>query len=129
MPTTSNDLSPRDLVIETVAKRATHTDLDQVTDTLSNWSTERIVTGEYHGRFLIELLQNARDALLESKPGTSAISSCGSRERTTVGLHPDRGRATQARDRCICDDHSDPAIVPNRSPALPLACAAVPALR
>ena len=65
-----NGLSPRDLVVATVTKRATHTDLDQVTDTLSNWSTERIVTGEYHGRFLIELLQNARDALLEADPGT-----------------------------------------------------------
>lgn len=63
-----DNLSPRDLVIETVLKRATHTDLDQVTDTLSNWSTERIVTGEYHGRFLIELLQNARDAFLEASP-------------------------------------------------------------
>jgi len=28
------------------------------------------VTGEYHGRFLIELLQNARDALLETDPET-----------------------------------------------------------
>lgn len=60
--------SPRDLVTETVTRRATHTELDQVTDTLSLWSAERIVTGEYHGRFLIELLQNARDALLADDP-------------------------------------------------------------
>ena len=50
---------------DTVDRRARHEVLDDVTKTLSDWNVADIVAGEYHGRFLIELLQNARDAFLE----------------------------------------------------------------
>ncbi|MBA2719004.1 MAG: hypothetical protein H0U52_07160 [Chloroflexi bacterium] len=57
-----------DEIRETVEDRARHEKLDDVTRTLSDWSVATIVTGEYHGRFLIELLQNSRDALREARP-------------------------------------------------------------
>ena len=62
--------SPAELIARTVKNRATHRTRDEVAKTLSDWSVADIVTGEYRGRFLIELTQNARDALLERSPGT-----------------------------------------------------------
>jgi hypothetical protein len=62
--------SPADLISRTVQDRATHRTRDQVAKTLSDWSVADLVAGEYHGRFLIELIQNARDALLERSPAT-----------------------------------------------------------
>jgi len=56
---------------DTVRRRARHEVLDDVTKTLSDWNVADIVAGEYHGRFLIELIQNARDAFLERSPGAT----------------------------------------------------------
>lgn len=64
------DESPEELINRTVLDRATHRSRDSVAKTLSDWSVADLVTGEYRGRFLIELVQNARDALLERSPGT-----------------------------------------------------------
>ena len=52
----------RELIDETVRRRATHETRDQVGDTRSYANMERTLKREYWGRFLIELLQNARDA-------------------------------------------------------------------
>ena len=52
----------RDLIEQTVRRRATHETRDQVGDTRSYANMERTLKREYWGRFLIELLQNARDA-------------------------------------------------------------------
>lgn len=54
---------------ERVVRRATHHDVEDVSKTVSDWSVAQIVTQEYHGRFILELLQNARDAFLEASPG------------------------------------------------------------
>lgn len=48
-----------------VAARAQHDTADRVGDTLSFARAERLIGREYHGRFLIELLQNAADAWRE----------------------------------------------------------------
>jgi hypothetical protein len=45
-----------------VAERASHTTAEDVRTTCSFASAERLLGREYHGRFLIELLQNAADA-------------------------------------------------------------------
>jgi hypothetical protein len=52
-----------------VAERACRTSPEQVQDTCSFARAERLLGREYHGRFLIELLQNAADAWRASKPG------------------------------------------------------------
>ena len=52
----------RDLIEQTVRRRASHETRDQVGDTRSYANMERTLKREYWGRFLIELLQNARDA-------------------------------------------------------------------
>jgi hypothetical protein len=52
----------------TVRERARHTTSDKVGDTRSFANMEQTLTREYWGRFLIELLQNARDAWLASSP-------------------------------------------------------------
>ena len=54
--------SPR-LYLETEIKdRASHTSAEHVRTTCSFARAERLFGREYHGRFLIELLQNAADA-------------------------------------------------------------------
>lgn len=53
----------------TVRERARHATSDKVGDTRSFANMEQTLTREYWGRFLIELLQNARDAWLASSPG------------------------------------------------------------
>lgn len=45
-----------------VAERARHSTTEEVRTTCSFARTERLLATEYHGRFLIELLQNAADA-------------------------------------------------------------------
>lgn len=50
---------------EVVVQRATHQTPDQVRSTRSHANAERLFQREYFGRFLIELLQNARDAWLD----------------------------------------------------------------
>jgi Domain of unknown function (DUF3883) len=61
--------SPRELIESTVLERATHLTTDSVGDTRSFANMELTLTREYWGRFLIELLQNARDAWLEGTGG------------------------------------------------------------
>jgi hypothetical protein len=56
---------------ETVLERAQHETLDQVSATRSSWAVESAMQDEYHGRFVIELLQNARDAWIKANPGRS----------------------------------------------------------
>ena len=56
--------SPREQVEATVLDRARHDTSDRVGDTRSFANMEQTLTREYWGRFLIELLQNARDAWL-----------------------------------------------------------------
>lgn len=45
-----------------VLSRASHSTKDEVSDTRSYANMERALRREYHGRFVIELIQNARDA-------------------------------------------------------------------
>jgi hypothetical protein len=47
---------------EAIAQRATHLNAEDVSRTVSLANGERLFGHEYHGRFLIELLQNAADA-------------------------------------------------------------------
>lgn len=63
--------TPADRIRSRVERRATHRDAEDVSKTLSDWSVAQLVASEYHGRFLIELLQNARDAFLEAWPGSA----------------------------------------------------------
>lgn len=53
---------------QAIERRAIHRDAEDASRTLSDWAASQLVSSEYHGRFLIELLQNARDAYLETKP-------------------------------------------------------------
>lgn len=59
---TPGALRARELIERTVRRRATHETRDDVGDTRSYANMERTLKREYWGRFLIELLQNARDA-------------------------------------------------------------------
>jgi len=52
----------REQIHEAIARRATHRDPEDVSRTVSLANGERLFGHEYHGRFLIELLQNAADA-------------------------------------------------------------------
>lgn len=52
----------RSYLERTVAERARHTTAEDVRTTCSFARAERLLGREYHGRFLIELLQNAADA-------------------------------------------------------------------
>lgn len=61
--------SPRTALEELVGERAAHATLDKVSDTRSFANMERTLTREYWGRFLIELIQNARDAWLAGSGG------------------------------------------------------------
>jgi hypothetical protein len=61
--------SARAFIEERVAERALRTTAEQVQDTCSFARAERLLGREYHGRFLIELLQNAADAWRASEPG------------------------------------------------------------
>jgi hypothetical protein len=64
---TDAGVSSRDLIRSGVRERASHKTAGQVQDTLSFARAERLLGREYHGRFLIELLQNAADAWRASK--------------------------------------------------------------
>jgi hypothetical protein len=61
--------SARAFIEERVAERAERITAEQVQDTCSFARAERLLGREYHGRFLIELLQNAADAWRASEPG------------------------------------------------------------
>src|SRR5215216_1717065 len=62
--------TPRNLIEARVLERATHITAEQVQATCSFARAERILGREYHGRFLIELLQNAADAWRATRAGT-----------------------------------------------------------
>src|SRR4051812_189742 len=58
----SSPSAARALLAEAVRQRARHATDEQVQETCSFARAERLLGREYHGRFLIELLQNAADA-------------------------------------------------------------------
>ncbi len=89
-------LTGRELVTRVVAERcAAHTTSEQVQMTLSFARAERLLGREYHGRFLIELLQNAADAW-----------------RAT-------GRTGRSRVRVVLDDEGPALLVANQGAAFP----------
>jgi hypothetical protein len=82
----------RTFIEERVAERARRNTAEQVQDTCSFARSERLIRREYHGRFLIELLQNAADAWREgTAPGAR------SRVRIVVGEGPSVLVANQGR--------------------------------
>lgn len=64
---------PRVYLKDEVDKRAKHRSVGDVRDTYSFANADRIFGQEYHGRFLIELLQNAADASRELGSSRVAI--------------------------------------------------------
>ena len=58
----ATELRGRALIASEVGARASHRTADEVRKTLSLANAERMFGYEYHGRFLVELLQNAADA-------------------------------------------------------------------
>ena len=70
-------MTGREQIHEAITRRATHRDPEDVSRTVSLANGERLFGHEYHGRFLIELLQNAADAW---------DSSAGERERSRIEI-------------------------------------------
>ena len=64
-----------------VAERAAHTTAEQVRTTCSFARAERLLGREYHGRFLIELLQNAADAW-------RVVATPGARSHLSIVIAP-----------------------------------------
>src|SRR3954454_5164125 len=58
----TGSVTGREQIHEAIARRATHLNPEDVSRTVSLANGERLFGHEYHGRFLIELLQNAADA-------------------------------------------------------------------
>jgi hypothetical protein len=75
----SREQTARAFIEDRVDERARRNTAEQVQDTCSFARAERLLGREYHGRFLIELLQNAADAWRESGPN-------GARSRARVVL-------------------------------------------
>ena len=73
----------RELVEARVLERSEHRSAEAVATTCSLARAERLLGREYHGRFLIELLQNAADAWLRSP------ESAHRRSRVHVVVDPD----------------------------------------
>ncbi len=73
----NNFENAREHIEKVLHQRYQHNTLDHVSDTLSSASVERTLQKGYYGRFLIELIQNARDAWLSltdnHKPGRIRI--------------------------------------------------------
>jgi len=67
---TTSPGSPRALIEQRVVERASRLTAEQVEEACSFARAERILGREYHGRFLIELLQNAADAWRATRAGT-----------------------------------------------------------
>ncbi len=70
-------MTGREQIHAAIARRATHEDAEDVSRTVSLANGERLFSHEYHGRFLIELLQNAADAW---------NAGSGERERSRVEI-------------------------------------------
>lgn len=90
---TTSPGSPRALIEQRVAERASRLTAEQVEEACSFARAERILGREYHGRFLIELLQNAADAWRATRAGTGTertdvriVLSSGHRRSGTAGL-------------------------------------------
>src|SRR5437763_229382 len=78
-----SERSPREYVETRVAERNAHCTAEQVQVTCSFARAERLLGREYHGRFLIELLQNASDAWRKvAEPG------CRSRVKILIAPGP-----------------------------------------
>ena len=75
----SEPQTTRRFIEERVTERARRNTAEQVQDTCSFARAERLLGREYHGRFLIELLQNAADAWREGRP-------LGARSRVRIVL-------------------------------------------
>src|SRR3954454_4893742 len=75
----SEQESARAFIEGRVAERARRHTAEQVQDTCSFARAERLLGREYHGRFLIELLQNAADAWRARDPS-------GARSRVLIML-------------------------------------------
>jgi len=88
---------PRREIEQVVLERATRDTLDKVASLRSDANAERTIQREYHGRFLIELLQNARDAWAETaasrdRGGTLRIElSAGELDVANEGVPLDAG--------------------------------------
>ena len=87
----SEQQTARVFIEKRVAERVRRNTAEQVQDTCSFARAERLLGREYHGRFLIELLQNAADAWRESRPD-------GARSRARIVLD-DRSVACSSRIR------------------------------
>lgn len=88
----NNEDTSRALIETTVAERCKHSSWDQFCTTVTLAEAERLLGREYHGRFLIELLQNAADAwrstgrtglsevrvVIESDPPALTVANYGS---------------------------------------------------
>lgn len=85
-PSSSDPLAPngRAYLEAAVAERARHDTAEEVRTTCSFARAERLLGREYHGRFLIELLQNAADAWL----GDPRSSLGRSRVAVVIGAGP-----------------------------------------
>lgn len=70
-------LTGREQILEAIERRATHLDPEDVSRTVSLANAERLLSHEHHGRFLIELLQNAADAW-------EALAGKGERSRVEI---------------------------------------------
>jgi hypothetical protein len=105
-------------VRERVAERAVHATAEQVQTTCSFARAERLLGREYHGRFLIELLQNAADAwrshagpgerspvrvLLDTDGPALLVANCGEPFPAAVVLDSlgHIGRSTKAQGEAI----------------------------
>src|SRR4051812_37527565 len=64
-PTTTAESSGRAFIEARVKERAVRNTAEQVQETCSFARAERLLGREYHGRFIIELLQNGADAWRE----------------------------------------------------------------
>lgn len=108
----------RSLIEERVRERTVHKTAEQVQTTCSFARAERLLGREYHGRFLIELMQNAADAWrLRGRPGERSpirvvldtdgpaliVANCGAAFPAQVVLDSlgHIGRSTKAQGEAI----------------------------
>src|SRR3954463_4159675 len=113
----TDEQTARSFIEARVAERASRNTAEQVQETCSFARAERLLGREYHGRFLIELLQNAADAWRNAgEPGRrSRVSIVIDEGPSGVGAHPGQafpasvvieslghiGRSTKAQGEAI----------------------------
>ncbi len=88
--------APRRLIEDAVLERAQHASLSRAQDTWSFARAERLLGKEYHGRFLIELLQNAADAWRKANPDGSLCDLVVVLDETPALVVANRGGAFPA---------------------------------